>query len=232
MIYGSSSSIVPKPPDWGDHQQIIGYWFLDSAEGYQPEDTLLDFLSDGSPPVYFGFGSMVDHEQDELTRIVLNALNESNQRGVLLGGWSGFSSGTFPDNVMQASAVPHDWLFPRIAAVIHHGGAGTTAAGLRAGVPSVIVPSFEDPYFWGWQVHKLGVGSEPIPRKKLTVGKLARVVQQVVNDDNIKTKASQVGQIISSENGVDVAIGMIERFARDGHLESAKFHKLNYSGPG
>jgi sterol 3beta-glucosyltransferase len=216
IIYGYSPSVVPKPPDWSDRQQISGYWFLDSAEGYQPEKSLLDFLSDGPPPVYIGFGSMVDHERDELTQIVLDALSASNHRGVLLGGWGALGSGTLPDSVLHVDAVPHDWLFPRMAAVVHHGGAGTIAAGLRAGVPSVIVPSFGDQFFWGWQVHKLGVGSEPIPRKRLTVDKLVRAIRQVVTDDNIKTKASQVGQKIRSEKGVDVAVGMIERFARDG----------------
>lgn len=218
IIYGYSPTVVSKPPDWSDHQQITGYWFLDSTEGFKPEKSLLDFLADGHPPVYVGFGSMVDHERDKLTQIVINALRESNHRGVLLGGWGALGSGTLPDSVLRVDAVPHDWLFPRMAALVHHGGAGTTAAGLRAGVPSVIVPSFGDQFFWGWQVQKLGVGPKPIPRKRLTVEKLARAIQQVVNDSGTKTKASQVGQKIRSEKGTNVAVEMIERFARDGHL--------------
>jgi len=111
IIYGYSPTVVPKPPDWSEHQQISGYWFLDSAEGYEPQKPLLDFLADGSPPVYIGFGSMVDHERDRLTQIVIGALRESNHRGVLLGGWGVLGSGTLPDSVLGIDSVPHDWLY-------------------------------------------------------------------------------------------------------------------------
>ena len=218
LIYGYSPVVIPKPPDWGNNQQISGYWFLDTVEGYKPETFLLDFLMDGLPPIYFGFGSMVDHEQEKISEIVVNALKETNQRGVMLGGWSALGSGHLPDSIFRVDDIPHDWLFPRMGAVIHHGGAGTTAAGLRAGVPSVIVPSFGDQFFWGWRVHKLGVGPKPIPRNKLTVDNLVRAIQQVVNDDNLKMKATQIGQQIRSEKGVEVAVRMIETFARDGYL--------------
>ena len=218
LIYGYSPVVIPKPPDWSNNQQISGYWFLDTVEGYKPETVLLEFLMDGSPPIYFGFGSMVDREQEEISQIVINALEESNHRGVLLGGWSALGSGHLPNSIFRVDDVPHDWLFPQMAAVVHHGGAGTTAAGLRAGVPSVTVPSFGDQFFWGWRVHKLGAGPKPIPRNKLTVNNLVRAIQQVVNDDNLKMKAAQIGQQIRSEKGVDVAVRMIETFARDGHL--------------
>lgn len=218
LIYGYSPTVIPKPSDWGKNQQVSGYWFLDTAKNYQPEIDLINFLSDDPPPVYIGFGSMVDHEQEKITQIIISALKESNHRGVLLGGWSALGSGYLPDSILRVDAVPHDWLFPRMAAVVHHGGAGTTAAGLRAGVPSVVVPSFGDQFFWGWQVQKLGVGSKPIPRKKLTVGRMVRAIQQVVNDERIKTKAVQLGQQIRAEKGVDVAIRLIETFAHDGHL--------------
>jgi sterol 3beta-glucosyltransferase len=105
-----------------------------------------------------------------------------------------------------------------MAALVHHGGAGTTAAGLRAGVPGVIIPSFGDQFFWGSQLQKLCVGAKPIPRKKLTLNKLVSAIQQVVNDDGIKKNAGQLGQKICSEEGVFMAVTMIERFARLGHL--------------
>jgi sterol 3beta-glucosyltransferase len=218
IIYGYSPTVVSKPPDWSNHQQITGYWFLDSVAGYKPEKSLLDFLADGPPPVYVGFGCMVDHEQDKLTQIVINALIESNHRGVLLGGWGALGSGILPNSVLHVDAVPHDWLFPRMAAVVHHGGAGTTAAGLRAGVPSVVVPYFGDQFFWGWRVQELGVGPKPIPRNKLTVTNLAQAIQQAVNDDVIRSRAIHIGQQIRTEDGVETAVRMIEIFASGGLL--------------
>jgi sterol 3beta-glucosyltransferase len=218
LIYGYSPVVVPKPPDWSGNQHISGYWFLDTARDYQPEKTLLDFLVDAPPPVYIGFGSMVDHEREEITQIVIGALREVNQRGILLGGWSGLGSRDLPDFIMQIHEVPHEWLFPKMAAVVHHGGAGTTATGLRAGVPSVIVPSFGDQFFWGWRVHELGAGPKPIPRKKLTVANLTRAIQQAINHDDMITKASRIGQQIRLENGVDTAVRMIDGFLKNGHL--------------
>lgn len=218
LIYGYSPVVVPKPPDWSGNQHISGYWFLNTAKDYQPEQALLDFLANGPPPVYIGFGSMVDHEREEITQIVINALRETDQRGILLGGWSRLGSGDLPDFIFRMDAVPHDWLFPRMAAVVHHGGAGTTAAGLRAGIPSVIVPSFGDQFYWGWRVHELGAGPKPIPRNKLTVSNLSRAIQKAIYSDDINNKASLIGQQIRAENGVENAVSMIEAFVKNGHL--------------
>ncbi|MFC2053283.1 glycosyltransferase [Chloroflexota bacterium] len=218
LIYGYSPVVIPKPPDWTSNQQVSGYWFLDTAKGYQPEKALIDFLADGSPPVYVGFGSMIDHKQEEITQTVISALREINKRGILLGGWSNLGTGQLPGSILRVDAVPHDWLFPQMAAVVHHGGAGTTAAGLRAGAPSVVVPLFGDQFFWGWRVQELGAGPKPIPRNKLTVTNLASAIQQAVDDDSIWSNASVIGQQIRAENGVEAAVRMIEAFARDGHL--------------
>jgi sterol 3beta-glucosyltransferase len=147
ILYGYSPSIIPKPPDWGDHQQITGYWFLEEAKNYKPPVELAAFLDSGPPPVYVGFGSMVDHQRAEITRIIIQALEQAGQRAILLGGWSELSSRELPASILHIDSVPHDWLFPRMAALVHHGGAGTTAAGLRAGVPSVIVPFTADQPF-------------------------------------------------------------------------------------
>jgi sterol 3beta-glucosyltransferase len=216
LIYGYSKSIIPKPPDWSDNQQITGYWFLDAKETYQPEKALLEFLEGGPPPVYVGFGSMVDHEREEVSQIVIEALRVTGQRGILLGGWGELGSGQLPDSILRVDAVPHDWLFPRMAAVVHHGGAGTTAAGLRAGVPSVVVPSFGDQSFWGWRVGELGVGPKPIPRVKLTAAKLAGAIRQAVSDEGMRGKAAQVSRQIGAEDGVGNAVALIEAFAREG----------------
>jgi UDP:flavonoid glycosyltransferase YjiC (YdhE family) len=218
LIYGYSPAVVPRPPDWSGNQHISGYWFLDTAKDYRLEKTILDFLANGPPPVYVGFGSMVDHERDKITQVVINALRETNQRGILLGGWSGLGLGDLPDFIYQMDAVPHDWLFPQMAAVVHHGGAGTTAAGLRAGVPNVIVPSFGDQFFWGWRVHEIGAGPKPIPRNSLTVTSLSNAIQQAIDNADIKNKASLISQQIRAENGVENAVSMINGFMRNGHL--------------
>jgi sterol 3beta-glucosyltransferase len=216
LIYGFSAAVIPKPPDWTDNQQVSGYWFLDTANGYQPPTRLLDFLENGPPPVYVGFGSLVDHQKEAIDHILVHALRETGQRGILLGGWSDLGSGDLPDSILRVDAVPHDWLFPRMAAVVHHGGAGTTAAGLRAGVPSVVVPSFGDQFFWGWRVRALGAGPKPIPRNKLTAAKLASAIQQAVGDQAIRRNAAQLSRQIRAEDGVGSAVRLIEAFARQG----------------
>jgi UDP:flavonoid glycosyltransferase YjiC (YdhE family) len=218
FIYGYSPAVVPKPPDWGDNQQITGYWFLDTEAGYRPETALLDFLADGPPPVSVGFGSMVEHEAEAINQLVIDALRETGQRGILLGGWSELGSGDLPGSIFRVDALPHDWLFPRVAAVVHHGGAGTTAAGLRAGVPGVVVPSFGDQFFWGWRVGELGAGPKPISRNRLTAAKLADAIQQAVGDEAIRRKAAQLGRQIRAEDGVGTAVRLIEAFARQGRF--------------
>ncbi len=174
VIYGFSPSVVQKPPDWGDHVEITGYWFLDRQPGWQPPADLADFLAAGAPPVYIGFGSMSTRKPQETTELVLRALSRDRQRGLLLTGWGGLSEIDLPDYVFKIEFAPHDWLFPQMAAVVHHGGAGTTAAGLRAGIPTIIVPHFIDQPFWGQRVADLGAGPQPIPRRQLTCGTAGR----------------------------------------------------------
>jgi sterol 3beta-glucosyltransferase len=211
MIYGYSPSVIPRPPDWGDYQQITGYWFLDGAQNYEPPAELADFLESGLPPVYVGFGSMVDHEREDMTRLVVEALGQAGQRAILLSGWSDLGSAVLPDFILRIDFVPHDWLFPRVAAVVHHGGAGTTAAGLRAGIPNVVVPFFADQPFWGWRVHNLGVGPKWIPRKKLTAEKLAAAIRQAVNDSTMIQRAEELGKRIRAEDGVRTAVQLVEQ---------------------
>jgi sterol 3beta-glucosyltransferase len=217
IIYGFSPSVIPRPPDWGDGQQVAGYWFLDTEEAYQARADLLDFLGDGPPPVYVGFGSMVDHEREVTNKLIIDALQEAGQRGILQAGWSELGAGHLPDSVFRLGAVPHDWLFPQMAAVVHHGGAGTTATALRAGVPSVVVPWFGDQFFWGWRVQEVGAGPAPITRSRLTTTKLAIAIQQAVSDETIKRTAAQLGQQIRSEDGVGTAVRWINAFTQGGH---------------
>lgn len=212
FLYGYSPAVLPKPPDWGANQHVCGYWFLEAAAGYQPDAALQDFLERGPPPVYFGFGSMVEHEQEELVGMVVQALARTGQRGILSRGWSEFEPAALPDTVLAVEAVPHDWLFPRMAAVVHHGGAGTTAAGLRAGVPAFIVPAFGDQFFWGERVYELGAGVRPVPRQQLTSGKLAQAIEQLVQEAGLRQQAGELSQRIRAEDGIGKAVELIEGF--------------------
>jgi sterol 3beta-glucosyltransferase len=168
ILYGFSPSVIPAPSDWNGNTFITGYWFVDESENWQPPTALLDFLQSGSPPVYIGFGSMSNRNPEQTADLVIQALALTNQRAILLSGWSGLQKANTPDSIFMIDSIPHSWLFPRVSAVVHHGGASTTAAGLKAGVPSVIIPFFGDQPFWGQRVADLGVGPKPIPRKKLT----------------------------------------------------------------
>jgi sterol 3beta-glucosyltransferase len=212
MLYNYSSTIVPKPPDWGDHIHVTGYWFLDHPPDWQPPVNLVDFLEAGPPPVYIGFGSMSNRDPETMTHIALAALKQSGQRGLIATGWGGLRSADLPDSVFRLKSIPHDWLFPRVAAVVHHGGAGTTAAGLRAGVPSVLVPHFGDQPFWAQQVARLGVGPRPVPRRKLTAERLATAITTAVTDKTIRARAVALSERIRAENGVARAVEAIENY--------------------
>ena len=209
-IVSCSEYVFPKPKDWPEHVHNTGYWFLEEEIGWEPSGGLLDFLQSGTPPVYVGFGSLGDATQAvQMTRLVIEALKSSGQRGVLATGWSGMSKiETIPEGIFILESAPHAWLFPRMAAVVHHGGAGTTAAGLRAGVPAVIVPHSNDQFAWGRRVHELGVGSKPIPRKNLTAGKLAEAIRFALTEET-RQAARVLGKKIQSEDGAEAAARII-----------------------
>lgn len=210
LIYGFSPHVIPKPPEWGDQISLGGYWFLDDAD-WQPSDALQSFLDAGEPPVYLGFGSMTNRDSERLTDTVLAAVKKSGQRAVLLSGWAGIGSRDLPDTIFRLEYAPHGWLFPRMAAVVHHGGAGTTAAGLRAGVPSVIVPHFADQPFWGRRVAALGVGPQPIQRAHLTADRLAYAIHVAATNTAMRQRAAVLGEKIRAEDGVGNAVRRIEQ---------------------
>ncbi|MGD8727920.1 MAG: glycosyltransferase [Gemmatimonadales bacterium] len=206
FIYGFSEHVVPRPRDWPPTHEITGYWFLDEDSNWSPPPDLADFLSSGPPPVYVGFGSMTGQVAEELTAVALEAVTLAERRAVLVGGWATLVDRDLPDTVFAMDAVPHRWLFPRMAAVVHHGGAGTTAAGLRAGVPTVVVPFFADQPFWGGRVHALGAGPKPLPRKRLTSQKLAAAITHAASDPEIGRRASRIGDKLRAEDGVGRAV--------------------------
>jgi sterol 3beta-glucosyltransferase len=208
-LYAYSPRVVPTPSDWDSTTCVSGYWFLDQPAGWQPPLALVRFLAAGPAPVCVGFGSMVGTDSARLTGIVVAALAQAGQRGILLTGKGGVTATDLPETILTLEAVPHDWLFPQVAAVIHHGGAGTTGAGLRAGKPAVICPFFGDQPFWGARIAALGVGPAPIPQKQLTVGRLAGAIRAAV-DPAMQRRAVELGAAIRAEDGVGTAIRFIE----------------------
>lgn len=217
-LYGFSAHVISKPADWDEQQHITGYWFLDPVPGVPfraPED-LVHFLESGPPPIYIGFGSMAHEDPERLTRLALRALELSGQRGVLLTGWGGLTRQATPPNVFIVENVPHAWLFPRMAAVVHHGGAGTTGEGLRAGVPNIITAfGSNDQPAWANRVVKMGVGPRVPSIKGLTAEKLAEAIQAAVSDLALRARAAALGNKIRAEDGLARAVDIIERRAAD-----------------
>lgn len=208
LLGAYSPSVIPPPPDWPKTAHITGYWSQETDPGWQPSPGLASFLEQGDPPVYLGFGSMGGRDPENFATLVLEALKLCGQRGVLLTGWGGLKVANPPQDVFVLESAPHAWLFPRMAAVVHHGGAGTTSEGLRAGVPAVILPFFMDQPFWGRRIHELGLGPEPIPANRLTAVKLANAIQAAL-DPEVKACAAEMGRKIRLEDGVARAVSLV-----------------------
>jgi sterol 3beta-glucosyltransferase len=210
-----SSSVIPRPADWDAAHHVTGFWFLDPPAAWQPPADLVQFIAEGPPPVYVGFGSMRARDRENLTRQVLRALEMSGQRGVLLvGGGGGLARLPAPSTVFYVENVPHRWLFPRMAAVVHHGGSGTTSASLHAGVPSVIAPMAIDQHAWARVIEGLGVGLRTATMRSLSAEKLTGAIRLAVNDASLRARASALGEKIRADNGVVRAVEIVERYAR------------------
>jgi sterol 3beta-glucosyltransferase len=213
ILYGLSPSVIPKPKDWGDNIHLTGFWFLDSTEDLEPTAELENFVESGSPPVYVGFGSMSNRKPEETADIVLQALKMTGQRAIMYSGWGSLQKSNVPSNVLMVDSAPHTWLFPRCSAVIHHGGAGTTAAGLRGGTPSIVVPFHGDQPFWGKLVAELSVGPKPIPHKKLTAKRLTQAIRDAQSAE-IRERARELGAMIQKEDGTANAIEIIKNLTK------------------
>ena len=212
LLGAYSPNVIPHPRDWSDSVHITGYWFQEYADEWQPPTELVKFLENGDLPVYVGFGSMTGRDPEHYAGIVLEALAKSGERGVIATGWGGMNVMKIPDNVIVIDSAPHGWLFPRMSAVVHHGGAGTTAEGLRAGIPSVIVPFIVDQLFWGKRVEALGAGPEPIRAKELTAEKLAEAIHIATTNPTIKENAASIGKAIRAEHGVQEAVKIVKQY--------------------
>jgi sterol 3beta-glucosyltransferase len=213
-MHGMSQHVLPPVKDWPSHAAMMGYWFLDRVDTWQPPAPLVDFLNAGDPPVYIGFGSMAGRKAAHITRVVIEALQKAKVRGILATGWGGLEATDLPDSIYKIDAAPHDWLFPRMAGVVHHGGAGTTAAGLRFGRPTLIVPFFGDQPYCGQRMHELGIGPAPIQPKKLAVDNLAIAFRELVDNSSFRANAAAMQEKLRQDDSIKNALDFIERHMR------------------
>jgi len=213
VINGYSELLFHQPNDWSRNIHTTGSWFIEKEPNFTPPADLVKFIEMGEPPIYIGFGSMKDISTFQATfEIIIKALEITNQRAVVGLGWSNLNyNQSIPHNVYLIESIPFTWLFPHMKIVIHHGGAGTTATGLTAGKPTIIIPHNADQPAWGQRVYELGVGSKPIKKTKLTAEKLASAILFALKPEII-SNAELLGQQLKKENGVTKAVNIINEY--------------------
>lgn len=207
-----SPSLIPPSSDWSPRVHVTGYYFFPHDDSYTPPNELREFLEAGKPPVCVSFGSMVNKNAEKVDEVICEALRQTNNRGIILSGWGSVKRESTSD-LLYLESAPHDWLLPKCKILIHHGGAGTTSAALRAGIPQVVVPFMADQPFWGSRVHAVGVTPKPIRVSQLSVERLVSVMAEA-ESKNILERAQLTGQMIRSEDGVGNAVAWIESYVR------------------
>lgn len=217
-----SPALLPKPRDWSADIDICGFSVLPAKSDYKPPKEIDDFLKAGATPIYVGFGSIVVDDQTKLTNIVFEAIKNAGQRAIISKGWGtfGVDEADVPENILIVGSVPHDWLFRHVSCVIHHGGAGTTAAGLSLGRPTIIVPFFGDQQFWGGIVAAAGAGPSPIPHKQLTVDKLKDAIEMALQPST-QEKAQEIADKMQKESGVKDGVRSFHRHLKLDSLRCA-----------
>ena len=210
VLHGFSSCVLPKPSDWSGNMHITGYWFLDTQQDWVPPKGLQTFLRRGPAPVCVGFGSMNDPDINTIIKKAVQGVLQAGHRVVLLTGWSGegFKDLACPD-LYVAKSIPHSWLFPRVSAVVHHGGAGTTGAAVRAGIPSLIIPFFFDQAFWADRLEKLEAGPPPMSKKALSPQVMASCISRVLDNKSMHKRLDQLSVELNAENGVENAVNLL-----------------------
>ncbi|THW29042.1 UDP-Glycosyltransferase/glycogen phosphorylase [Aureobasidium pullulans] len=211
--YCWSPALIPKPKDWGNQISISGFYFLSLASNFTPPADLKAFLDAGPPPIYIGFGSIVLDDPNGMTKLIFDAVRKTGQRALVSKGWGGFGADELgiPEGVFMLGNVPHDWLFKHVSCVVHHGGAGTTAAGIACGVSTVIVPFFGDQPFWGAMVAKAGAGPDPINHKDLTADNLAEAINKAL-EPATRERAQDLANSISHEKGTESGAQSFHQF--------------------
>ena len=214
-LIGVSRQVAPSPPDWPPRHRVTGYWLLDRPD-WSPPPELAAFVARDPKPVAIGFGSMSIADRAPLAALLARVAALSDVRLVLQSAFGQIDRAALPASIFLAGDVPHDWLFPRVAAVVHHGGAGTSAAAFRAGVPSVFVPHLVDQYSWAETARRLGVAPRPVPRRALSAERLARAIVQATRDGRMQARAARLGAAIRAEDGVGAAVRLVEEYADSG----------------
>ncbi|WP_078314689.1 glycosyltransferase [Mycobacterium sp. D16Q16] len=201
VLHGFSPNIVPRPSDWRSGLKVAGYWWPEADPQWQPSPVLVDFLAAGDPPVFIGFGSTMTSAAHavRLSELVREVLRRVGMRGIVQTGWAGINADD--DGLLTVGELPHSWLFPRTSAVVHHCGAGTTAAGLRAGVPTVAVPGLGDQPFWAQRLRDLGLSAGTIPQRALTIERLADAIRAASIDQELTRRSRRVADLIAAEDG-------------------------------
>lgn len=212
VLYAYSAHVLPRPEDWPPEHEVMGYWFLDRPAAWQPPLALQEFLAAGPPPVCIGFGSTTPPDRRRMTEMINGALQQTGHRAVLVAGWGGLEQTRLADRILSIEEAPFDWLLPRMAAMVHHGGGGTASIALRCGIRSVVVPFLSDQHFWGHILSQLGVATSPIPYRELTADRLAAAIERVVGDVEMAQRAASVAKAIAAEGGIGRAVSRIEQF--------------------
>ncbi len=207
-LHAHSAALLPKPADWGVDDHVTGYWFFEELSAFTPSAELEAFLDAGPPPTYIGFGSMPSVDAERTRAVVAEALERAQVRAILATGWGALAGSLASDQVFVLESAPHDWLFARCQAVVHHGGAGTTHEGLRWGRPSLICPLFGDQPFWGRAVAQNGLGPKPLPLRKMKADELADALK-ALQSGQFETRASAMGDLVRVEHGATVAAGLV-----------------------
>ncbi|SEN51763.1 glycosyltransferase [Nonomuraea pusilla] len=210
VLHGFSRHLLPGRLDYPAWVHTTGFWFLPAPPGWAPSPELAAFLEAGQPPVYVGFGSMAGTDPRRVGRIVTEAVRLAGVRAVLASGWGGIQATDLPDTVHQLDQAPHDWLFPRMAAIVHHGGSGTTGAALAAGRPQVVCPFVADQPFWAARAHAAGVAVPPQPQRRLTPETLAAAIRLAATDPGMAAAAADLGRRIRAEDSTGRAVTILE----------------------
>jgi UDP:flavonoid glycosyltransferase YjiC (YdhE family) len=210
-LFGFSAHVLPRPRDWREHVHVTGFWFGGGGSDTRRSPELEAFVDRDAPAVAIGFSSQAGRDAARLSQIIGRALELANCRGVIVSGFGGVKPVGSSDRVLAVDTVPYDWLLPRVSAMVHHGGAGSTAAAIRAGIPSMAVPFGYDQRLWGEQIAAIGVGTAPIAASAVTPESLADAIRRLTTDDAVRTRAREIAEKVRAEDGVATAVGIIER---------------------